>query len=80
MNTPYSIYQGIENKRKIYIAISRWAWAGIKPADAIKIANQHFKVKASDLKCEKGYIVNNELYLGETNNVHAHNVWVVTRK
>lgn len=80
MNTPYSIYHGIEDRRKTFIAISRWEWAGIKPEDAIKVANKHFKVKKDALKCEKGYIIGDDLYIGDDKTVTAHRVWVITKK
>ena len=77
---PYTVYQGIDNKRKSYVAVSRWEWANIKEDQAIKIANKHFKVKADQLKCEKGYIVNRDLYLGNTKSPTAHKVWVISKK
>ena len=76
MNKPYSIYQGIEDKRKIYVAVS----AEIYSDDAIKIANQHFKLNKLCLDIEAGYTIKNDLYIGYSNNMKSRPVWVVTKK
>ena len=77
MNKQYQVYQGIEDKRKIYVAVS----ADVHPDDAIKIANQHFKLKKLCLQIEAGYTKGKDLYIGYlSKNEKARPVWVVLKK
>ena len=73
----YKVYQGIEDKRKIYVAVS----ADIYPDEALKIANQHFKLNKLCLQIEAGYVKNKDLFIGYPNkNEKAKPMWVVTKK
>ena len=72
----YAIYQGIENKQKIYVVVS----ADIYPDDAIVIANQHFKLNKLCLQIEAGYTKGTKLYLGYPEEKRTKPVWVITKK
>ena len=72
----YAVYEGIENKRKIYITVS----ADVYPDDAIVIANQHFKLNKLCLQIEAGYVKGKNLYLGYPEEKRTNPVWVVTKK
>lgn len=72
----YTVYQGIENKRKSYVAVS----AEVKPDEAIKIANRHYKLNGLCLKAEAGYVIGDDLYAGYPDSKKATPVWIITRK
>ena len=73
----YDVYQGIEDKRRIYVALS----AEVYPDDAIFIANQHFKVNKLCLQIEAGYTKGKDLYIGyPSKDEKAKPVWVVSKK
>ena len=46
-----------------------------KKAEALKIANRHFKTATEKLEVRTGYVEDNALYLGGDNSV-----WIVTRR
>ena len=72
----YDVYQGIEDKRKIYVAVS----ADIYPDEALKIANQHFKLNKLCLQIEAGYTKGKDLYIGYPKDKRTKPVWVITKK
>lgn len=72
----YKVYQGIEDKRKIYVTVS----AEIYPDEALRIANQHFKLNKLCLQIEAGYVIGKDLYIGYPDGRRSKPVWVVTKK
>ena len=73
----YKVYQGIENPRKAYVAVS----AEIEPCiHATRLANKHFKTNLYSLRVEAGYVIGNNLYIGYSDDKKAEPVWVITRK
>ena len=74
----YQVFTGIENKRKTYIAVS----AEIRPENALRIANDHFKASLSlnNFRVEAGYVLGKDLYIGYSDDRKSKPVWVVTRK
>lgn len=70
----YAVYEGIENKKKIYVTVS----ADVYPDDAIRIANQHFKLNKLCLQIEAGYTKGKDLYIGYSDDKRTKPVWVVS--
>lgn len=75
----YSVYQQIGG-RKVYVAVVRWAWAGMTKDEAKSIANDHLKAKYEDLVCREGYVDGKDLYFGGTDKPDDCRVWIVYRK
>lgn len=72
----YKVYQGIENKRRTYLAIS----AVVMPDEALEIANKYYKVHRGGLNIEAGYTIGKDLYIGYSDSKRSIPVWVITRK
>lgn len=71
------VYQCIENKKKIYIITVS---ADVYPDDAIRIANQYFKLNKLCLQIEAGYTKGKDLYIGYPEDKRTKPVWVITKK
>lgn len=72
----YLVFQGIEDKRKVYVAVP----ADETPDEAIRIANDKFRLNKLCLKVEAGYIHGKDLFLGFCDIKKSIPVWVVTKK
>lgn len=78
MKQKYQVYQGIENKRKVFVAVS----AEIDPDEAIRIANDKFRLNKLCLNIEPGYTLGKYLFFGYPAGEHKNGkpIWVVTKK
>lgn len=76
----YYICESIENKRKVYIAISKEDIT--KEIPARKFANnKYFKTKDENLESTIGYIFEGNLYFGlMADNIKGEKVWMISRR
>ena len=80
----YKLFKALSG-RKVYLTVEMDI--SVSNTDAIKIAESYFKAGKSNLMCETGRIIGNDLYLDSTAGkypksmcVPNHDVWVITRK